>query len=148
MSALPPARVLAAVLLAGLAAAQDPGGAPIRICLDPGHGGSDPGAVGFGLLEKDMNLDIALRLRDLLEADTADTFGGGEWEVLMTRSTDVDVSLAQRVQLANAWPADRFVSIHCNGFSSSAASFPGSACARADSSYTASPTRCWPPGNT
>lgn len=94
---------------------------PIRICVDPGHGGSDSGATGFGLLEKDMNLDIALRLRDLLMADTADPQGGGEWDVLMTRTSDVTVSLSARVQVANAWPAERFVSIHCNAFSSSAA---------------------------
>ncbi|MCP3914065.1 MAG: N-acetylmuramoyl-L-alanine amidase [bacterium] len=93
----------------------------IRICIDPGHGGSDNGASGFGFLEKEMNLDIALRLRDLLVADTADTFGGGEWEVLMTRTTDATVSLQQRVALANSWPAERFVSIHCNAFSDPAA---------------------------
>ena len=90
--------------------------APVRICIDPGHGGSQPGAAGFGYLEKDMNLDMALHLRDFLLADSADPFGGGDWEVLMTRASDVTVSLPARTQLANAWGADRFLSIHCNGF--------------------------------
>lgn len=88
-----------------------------HIVIDPGHGGSDPGAMGNGLIEKELNLDVALRLRDLLLNDTLDTSGGGTWEVQMTRSTDVTVSLQARVDLANAWPADRFLSIHHNAFS-------------------------------
>ena len=96
-------------------------GTPIRICIDPGHGGSDTGAIGFGFEEADVNLDVALALRDLLEADTAATSGGGNWEVMMTRETDATVSLSARVAQANAWPADRFVSIHSNAFSRSAA---------------------------
>jgi N-acetylmuramoyl-L-alanine amidase len=96
-------------------------GNPIRIVIDPGHGGSDPGASGNGLVEKDLNLDVALRLRDLLEADTVDVSGGGNWTVQMTRSTDVFISLQGRVNQANAWPADRFVSIHHNSFSSPSA---------------------------
>ncbi|MEM7310798.1 MAG: N-acetylmuramoyl-L-alanine amidase, partial [Planctomycetota bacterium] len=93
-----------------------PDGGPPRICVDAGHGGSDPGALGFGLEEADLVLDIALRLGDLLEADTLDPAGGGEWEVLLTRTDDSFVSLQQRVDLANAWPADRFVSVHANAF--------------------------------
>ncbi|MEM9380707.1 MAG: N-acetylmuramoyl-L-alanine amidase [Planctomycetota bacterium] len=125
--ALPVALVLG---LSGLAAvsvdATGPGtplgaGAPIRVFIDAGHGGTDPGAIGNGIVEKEINLDVALRLRELLIADTADTFGGGEWEVRMTRTGDSTVSLSQRTAAANAWPADRFVSIHHNAFSSSAA---------------------------
>ena len=37
-----------------------------KICIDPGHGGSDPGATAYGLKEKDVNLDVALRLKELL----------------------------------------------------------------------------------
>lgn len=116
----------ASLALAGGLAALGAASAPspptaLRVVLDPGHGGSDPGAVGSGLLEKDLNLEVALRLRDLLEADTADATGGAEWEVLVTRTTDVYVSLSDRVALANGWPADRFLSIHHNGFSSSSA---------------------------
>jgi N-acetylmuramoyl-L-alanine amidase len=93
----------------------------VRVCIDPGHGGPDPGAVGFGYHEADVVLDVALRLRDLLLLDTQDAAGGGAWDVLMTRSTDADVSLAQRVNLANAWGADVFCSIHANSFTSSSA---------------------------
>jgi len=88
-----------------------------RICIDPGHGGSDPGATGFGANEKDVNLDIALRARHWLQADTLDTGGGGSWEILMTRETDVAVSLADRVAYANSNGVERFISIHCNAFS-------------------------------
>lgn len=89
--------------------------APFKITVDPGHGGSDPGAVAQGYEEEFFNRDVALRLRDLLLADR------GLWTVQMTRTTDVDVSLEARVNMANAWPADRFVSIHTNSFTSSTA---------------------------
>ena len=80
-----------------------------KICVDPGHGGSAPGAVGpTGYEEKTANLDMALRLRDLLETDGA--------TVYMTRTTDVDVSLSERVAIANNNNVDIFVSIHCNAF--------------------------------
>lgn len=112
---------LAALGAEGPAPAAAAFGGPYRVVIDPGHGGTDTGAVGNGLVEKTLNLEIALRLRDLLELDTADPLGGGEWDVRMTREADVTVSLADRVMLANNWPADRFVSIHHNAFSSSAA---------------------------
>lgn len=76
------------------------------IVVDAGHGGTDAGASYDGVHEKDINLDVALLLRDQLEADGA--------TVLMTRTTDATVSLADRVALANDNDADRFVSIHAN----------------------------------
>jgi N-acetylmuramoyl-L-alanine amidase len=96
----------------------DPPGtcAPIvvrKVCLDPGHGGTDPGAVGF-VHEAPMNLDIGLRLRDLLAGDTRDASGGASWGVFMTRDSDSAVSLESRVDYANASQVDRFVSIHNN----------------------------------
>lgn len=112
---------LAALGTQGPAPAAAPFGSPYRVVLDPGHGGTDPGAAANGLVEKVLNLEVGLRLRDLLALDTADVLGGGEWDVRMTRVADVTVSLADRVALANNWPADRFVSIHHNAFSSSAA---------------------------
>lgn len=117
------ALVLGVAMLGSLStdAPAAPVGGAVRIVIDPGHGGSDPGAAANGLVEKELNLQVALRLRDLLELDSADTLGGGEWDVRLTRTTDVTVSLAERVTLANTWPADRFVSIHHNAFSSSAA---------------------------
>jgi N-acetylmuramoyl-L-alanine amidase len=93
-----------------------------KICIDPGHGGSDPGATGFGLEEKELNLDKALKLRDWLDLDTQDTAGGHDWEeVLMTRTTDTDVSLAARSSYANSNGVDRFISIHHDAFSDSSA---------------------------
>ncbi len=107
--------VLALVLLPSLAAAQT------RIVIDPGHGGSDPGGVGNGLQEKNIVLDVGTRFRNLLNADSADTRGGGNWTALMTRSTDVFVSLSGRAAYSNSQGAARFMSIHSNAFSSTAA---------------------------
>jgi len=106
----------------GARAVQGSGGGPRRIFIDAGHGGTDPGAIGNGIVEKELNLEVALRLRDLLDEDTLDTSGGGEWEVMMTRTDDSSVSLSSRTNAANNWPADRFVSIHHNAFTSSLAS--------------------------
>src|SRR5690606_5572186 len=78
------------------------------IVIDPGHGGRDPGAVGPGRLEeKDVALDVALRLRDRL-------MRRGGLDVLLTRDGDGAVSLEERVAFANAHGADLFVSIHVN----------------------------------
>jgi N-acetylmuramoyl-L-alanine amidase len=78
------------------------------IILDPGHGGKDPGAIGLsGLTEKEVALDIALRLRSLIQQQLGKT-------VIMTRSTDTFISLEDRTLLANAKQADLFVSIHTN----------------------------------
>ncbi|MFT6832907.1 MAG: N-acetylmuramoyl-L-alanine amidase [Planctomycetota bacterium] len=96
-------------------------GGAVRVVIDPGHGGTDPGAIGNGIVEKEINLAVGLRLRELLELDTLDTNGGGEWEVLMTRDNDASVSLTARSNLANNWGADRFISIHHNAFSMSSA---------------------------
>lgn len=77
------------------------------IVLDPGHGGSDPGAVGVtGLREKDVVLDVALRAAKQLRAMGA--------KVVMTRDTDVFIPLTQRVAIAEAAGANVFVSIHAN----------------------------------
>jgi N-acetylmuramoyl-L-alanine amidase len=78
-----------------------------RIYLDPGHGGSDSGAVGNGLQEKALTLAIALQIRDILQANWA-------VDVRMSRTTDATVSLDQRTNDANAWGADIFVSVHIN----------------------------------
>jgi len=78
-----------------------------RIVIDAGHGGRDTGAVAdTGLSEKDVTLDIALRLRRLVINDP--------FEVLLTREDDRTVSLAKRVESANSSRADLFVSIHVN----------------------------------
>jgi N-acetylmuramoyl-L-alanine amidase len=81
-------------------------GPPALVCLDPGHGGSDTGALENGVAEKDVNLDIALRAKTVLEAKG--------FRVIMTRDADRAVSLAQRCAIANNAHAKLFVSIHNN----------------------------------
>lgn len=81
-----------------------------RIVLDPGHGGDQPGARGpLGLVEKEVALDLALRLNDLLQ--------DAGFEVVLTRDKDEEVSLAERAQMANEAGGDLFVSIHLNWIS-------------------------------
>jgi N-acetylmuramoyl-L-alanine amidase len=78
-----------------------------KIVIDPGHGGVQTGAIAeTGLTEKEVTLDVALRLRRLL-ADSA-------FEVLLTRDTDKTLALEKRVEYANANNADLFLSVHVN----------------------------------
>lgn len=94
------------------------------ICIDPGHGGTDVGAIGHiggkDVYEKNITLSIALPLRDMLTSAGA--------KVVMTRDTDKDVygpwadadpELQARCDIANEAPADAFVSIHIDSFSNS-----------------------------
>lgn len=85
----------------------------MKLYLDPGHGGTDSGAQGNGLLEKDMNLDIALKIRSILLNGYKDV------EVLMSRTDDITKSLAERTDEANSWGADYYLSIHCNAYDGS-----------------------------
>jgi N-acetylmuramoyl-L-alanine amidase len=78
------------------------------IMLDPGHGGHDPGAIADGLYEKDAALAIARALRDLLHRKHP------ELRVGMTREADEFIPLTRRPELAKAFGADLFVSIHLN----------------------------------
>ena len=79
-----------------------------RIVIDAGHGGHDPGTIGRGgLQEKDLVLDVALRLERLVREELGA-------EVVMTRSTDVFVPLEERTAIANSKGADLFLSIHAN----------------------------------
>jgi len=98
------AAVLAAVPVSGTAQ----GGSGLLVCLDPGHGGNDQGAVANGLQEKDLNLDIALKARPLIEA--------AGYRVVMTRESDVYVSLQDRCAIANRAHASIFVAIHNNAY--------------------------------
>jgi N-acetylmuramoyl-L-alanine amidase len=79
----------------------------VRIFIDPGHGGSDNGAVGNGLVEKEIVLDIAIRLRALLNSYQ-------DVQINMSREDDRFISLSERADMANSWNADFFVSIHTN----------------------------------
>ncbi len=78
------------------------------IAVDPGHGGKDPGAVVGDYKEKDINLNIALKIRDILVKENIG--------VIMTRDKDETVDLQQRCDIANKSKADYFISIHCNSF--------------------------------
>lgn len=107
---------------AGLLLVPFIGQAQTKIYIDPGHGGSDPGAVNssFGTQEAARVLYTGQQFRDYLNADTANSSGGGSWNVRMSRSTNVTVSLSARSTDANNWGAARFLSIHQNAFNSSA----------------------------
>jgi len=84
----------------------------LTILIDPGHGGSDRGAVGnYGLEEKKVNLDIALRMKDYLKKELRKM---PNIKIYMTRDEDVSVSLEERVQMARDINADIFFSIHTN----------------------------------
>jgi N-acetylmuramoyl-L-alanine amidase len=79
-----------------------------RVVLDPGHGGHDEGTTGpNGLLEKDLVLDVALRLGKLIESRMGS-------EVVFTRSDDTFIPLERRTAIANEKKADLFLSIHAN----------------------------------
>jgi N-acetylmuramoyl-L-alanine amidase len=86
----------------------------MKLYLDPGHGGSDPGAQGNGLQEKNLTLDIALKIRSILENNYENV------EIRMSRTSDITKSLIQRTDEANAWGADFYLSIHINSFNGSA----------------------------
>lgn len=79
-----------------------------RVVVDPGHGGHDSGAIGYGgIKEKDIVLEVSKKLRDIL----TDKLGV---EVVMTRDTDVFVELSERTAIANTVSADLFISVHAN----------------------------------
>ncbi|MGM7634707.1 N-acetylmuramoyl-L-alanine amidase [Bacillus sp. Hm123] len=82
------------------------------IVLDPGHGGSDPGAIGYGIKEKDVVLATGLKVNEI--------FKKSPFQVKMTRSTDKYVSLSGRVSYAQAVKGNTFISIHANAFNGSA----------------------------
>jgi len=80
----------------------------VRVMIDPGHGGKDPGAIGpTGLKEKDVVLEIGRRIREKLSRS-------GEFDVRMTREEDVFIPLEERTAMANKGRADIFVSLHIN----------------------------------
>jgi len=78
-----------------------------KIVIDPGHGGKDPGAMAFGLKEKDIVLRIAKKLAPVLQKEL-------RCEVLLTRDDDSFIPLEERTAIANTQNADLFVSLHIN----------------------------------
>lgn len=109
---LRPMRTLAGILLA-LVSASAPAIAQ-TVVLDPGHGGADSGAVGCGLQEDAVVLDVSLRAATLLRA--------AGLTVHLTRSDDRFIELSARASFANARGASRFVSVHANANSGTPAS--------------------------
>jgi N-acetylmuramoyl-L-alanine amidase len=98
-----------------------------EIVIDPGHGGKDPGALGRRLKEKDVNVDVAERLRKRLKQ-------ASRAQVILTRDRDEYVTLGDRARRANAEQADLFISVHCN-------SAPDNAGAQGFETYFLSPAR-------
>ena len=86
-----------------------------RVCIDPGHGGKDPGACSGEFKEKNLTLDISLTLKKRLSRYK-------NFKVFMTRETDESVSLHNRCEIANKNLCSLFVSIHINSASNSSAS--------------------------
>lgn len=95
-----------------------------KVMLDAGHGGNDPGATGGGLREKDINLYVSLKVRDILEKAGVTVF--------MSRTTDTTLSLPARTKEANQKKADILLSIHVNAAANASAKgyetfhYPGS----------------------
>lgn len=77
-----------------------------RIMIDPGHGGSDTGTKVHGMMEKDLTLDIAIKLKERLER--------AGFEPHLTRASDLTLTLRERSEMANLISADLFVSVHLN----------------------------------
>jgi len=84
----------------------------LLIIVDAGHGGKDPGTCCGDILEKDINLAVALKLAKKLNE------GGAR--VMMTRTEDVEIDLEERARMANQEKADIFISVHCNYYEDSA----------------------------
>ncbi|WP_159800428.1 N-acetylmuramoyl-L-alanine amidase [Flavobacterium sp. MK4S-17] len=79
-----------------------------KVVLDAGHGGKDYGAIYHGFIEKNIALNVALKVGRLLEKDPS-------VQLVYTRKTDVFIELTERANIANNNNANIFVSIHCNG---------------------------------
>lgn len=90
----------------GFSLARQLGLGASRVVIDPGHGGRDPGALGQGITEAAVVLDVALKLEKLLKAAGV--------EVVLTRRTDEYLPLEERTRIANEAEGDLFLSIHAN----------------------------------
>jgi len=86
----------------------------VKIFIDAGHGGSDPGASGNGLKEKDLTLKIAKNIEKNLRQYK-------NVEIMMSRTTNKTLSLKQRTDKANSWGADFYFSVHINSYTSASA---------------------------
>ena len=93
--------------VAEISMAQQLGLGVQRIVIDPGHGGKDPGAIGFGLQEKDIVLKVSKMAGKILKEKY-------KYDVTFTREDDTFLPLGQRTAIANTQNADLFLSIHVN----------------------------------
>jgi len=84
----------------------------IKVVIDAGHGGKDSGAIGYGIYEKDVALQVTLLVAELLEKRN-------DIEAIFTRKKDVFIGLRERANIANNASADLFISIHCNSVANS-----------------------------
>lgn len=101
-------RMLALILIAPFCLAPEAALSAYRVVVDPGHGGSDHGAVRNGLKESDIVLSVSQKLMRLIESDN-------EFQARLTRkSTNEELSLKDRVQIAKEFKADVFLSVHAN----------------------------------
>jgi N-acetylmuramoyl-L-alanine amidase len=80
---------------------------PIRVVVDPGHGGADTGAVRYSLKESELVLSVALKLKEIIKTDP-------RVQLTLTRTNDSSRSLQERVQWAERFEADLFISLHAN----------------------------------
>ena len=109
-------RLFAAVAIAIAVLGSAPAArAAQSVCLDPGHGGSDIGATNGGIQEKDLNLDVARKLGDLLVANG--------YVVYYTRDSDISLSRSERAKYCNSKGATILVSVHHNGSSNPATNY-------------------------
>lgn len=101
-----PAALNAAVRQDSETTANNSASGTFTVVVDAGHGGKDSGTQGGSSMEKDVALQVALRLGEALRAKGI--------KVVLTRSTDVFIPLYERIEKANRVKADLFISIHCN----------------------------------
>jgi len=92
---------------AAFAATQAPSVSPFHVVIDPGHGGSDAGAVFQSIKESQLSLSYGLKLRDRLKEDPL-------FKLTMTREKDAHLSLPQRVAIAEESAGELFISLHLN----------------------------------
>lgn len=88
----------------------------IKVVLDAGHGGGDEGTAHNGYKEKNIVLNVVLKIGKILEKEPG-------FDVVYTRKTDVFIELRERANIANRADADLFVSIHCNGVNNAEAAY-------------------------